>query len=303
MQKKIILFFLSLILLFSFCFAQNDSLTKTTSYKKTALISSTALVGTGSLFYLNQVWYKNYNTGKFHFFNDNAEWLQMDKVGHIYTTYQISRLMINGLKQSGFSHKKQLFIGGSVGLLYMTAIECMDGFSNGWGFSVGDQIANFAGTSLAIAQHAFWKEQRIQLKFSYAKSGLAKYNPNLLGNNFYTQILKDYNAQTIWLSINPSSFFNKKTKLPAWLNISLGYGAYGMIGAQKNNLIVLNENGNLLEFERKRQYYFSFDVDLSKIKTKSKHLKTIFNLLNIIKIPGPTLEFNKHKTRFYFIYY
>jgi hypothetical protein len=268
MQKKIILFFLSLILLFNFCFAQNDSLTKTTYYKKTALISSTALVGTGSLFYLNQVWYKNYNTGKFHFFNDNAEWLQMDKVGHIYSTYQISRLMINGLKQSGFSNKKQLFIGGSVGLLYMTAIECMDGFSKGWGFSVGDQIANFAGTSLAIAQHAIWKEQRIQLKFSYFKSGLAKYNPNLLGNNFYTQIIKDYNAQTIWLSINPGSFFDKKTKLPAWLNICFGYGAYGMIGAHENNLTVLNENGNLLEFERERQYYFSFDVDLTKIFAK-----------------------------------
>jgi hypothetical protein len=33
----------------------------------------------------------------FHFINDNAEWLQMDKAGHIYSSYHLGRL---GLKCS-----------------------------------------------------------------------------------------------------------------------------------------------------------------------------------------------------------
>ena len=35
----------------------------------------------------------------------------------------------------------------------------------------------------------FWNDQRIHLKYSYHSSGLAKYNPELLGENNYKQIL------------------------------------------------------------------------------------------------------------------
>jgi hypothetical protein len=56
--------------------------------------------------------------------------------------------------------------------------------------------------------------------------------------------------------------------------------------------------------ERFRQFYLSLDVDLTKIKTKSHFLKTLFSVLNTIKIPAPTVEitqFNQLKWRF--IYY
>ena len=72
----------------------------------------------------------------------------------------------------------------------MTCIEVMDGFSKGWGFSWGDEMANAFGTALAVAQNAYWDRQKIQIKFSYASSGLAKYNPALLGKKPSTQILK-----------------------------------------------------------------------------------------------------------------
>jgi hypothetical protein len=34
---------------------------------------------TGALVGLNQLWYADYARSDFHFINDNAEWLQMDK--------------------------------------------------------------------------------------------------------------------------------------------------------------------------------------------------------------------------------
>ena len=46
------------------------------------------------------------------------------------------------------------------------------------------------------------------------------------------------------------------------------------------------------DFPRYRQLYVSLDIDLSRIKTKSKLLNTVLRTINFIKIPSPTLEFN-----------
>ena len=283
---------------------QVDSLqTANHKTKRIILASSYGALSVGSLLYLNQAWYSDYNTGKFHFFNDNNEWLQMDKAGHFFTNYQISRLMMGGFKWAGFNKKQQLFVGGTIGLGYMTAIEIMDGYSDGWGFSWGDAFANLLGASTAISQQAFWNEQRVQLKFSYAQSGLAKYNPSLLGKEFYTQILKDYNGQTLWISVNPSCFMKRENKFPKWLNLAVGYGAFGMLGGFKNNIAVQDENGNVLKIDRERRVYVSLDVDLTRIKTKSKFLKSVFSVVNILKFPAPAIQFSNGKFRGYYLYY
>ncbi len=271
--------------------------------RKIILLSGSGVLITSSLVYLNQQWYKQYNTGKFHFFNDNAEWLQMDKAGHAFTTYQTGRLMMNAFDWAGFTKKQKLIFGGTSGLVYMTAIECMDGFSQGWGFSWGDMLSNALGSGIAISQEVFFNQQRIQLKLSYAQSGLAQYNPNLLGKNFYSQILKDYNAQTYWLSINPSSFIKKQNKFPKWLNVAFGYSAYGMLNARYNSFVVQDADGNVLLYKPERRFYFSLDVDLTQIKTKSIVLKRIFSMINIIKFPAPALQYSNKGFRFYSIYF
>jgi hypothetical protein len=179
----------------------------------------------------------------------------------------------------------------------------MDGFSSGWGFSWGDELANGLGTAAAISQQAFWNEQRITFKFSYAQSGLAKYNPSLLGETIYTQVLKDYNGQTLWMSVNPSAFIRKQNKFPKWLNIAFGYSAYGMLGGFANTFAVVDEQGRVLKFERERRLYLSLDVDLTRIKTRSRFLKGLFSALNILKFPAPALQFSQNKFRFYYLYY
>jgi hypothetical protein len=48
-------------------------------------------------------------------------------------------------------------------------------------------------------------------------------------------MLKDYNGQTYWLSVNLHSFY-KGSKIPKWLNLAIGYGANGMLtGNGENN--------------------------------------------------------------------
>ncbi|MBP8033629.1 MAG: DUF2279 domain-containing protein [Bacteroidia bacterium] len=260
-------------------------------------VSTAALTG-GSLVYLNQAWFQQYNTSKFHFFNDNDEWLQIDKCGHTFTNYQVARVMMGAMDWAGYSTKKQILIGGLSGFTYMTAIEIMDGYSAGWGFSWGDIGANTLGTGMAIGQKLLWKEQRIQLKFSFYSSPYAKYRPNVLGDEIYMQVLKDYNGQIYWLSVNPSSFIKKENKFPKWLNIAVGYGANGMIGARDNNFLIQDADGTIRTFNRYRQGYLSLDVDFTRIKTKSRFLKSVFTCINVIKIPFPNLEVSEGKLKF-----
>ncbi len=295
-MKKINIFILCLCLISTKTYS-SDSLSIFKKRKLALGISSLALTS-GSLVYLNQAWYQEYNTSKFHSFDDNDEWFQMDKYGHILTTYQTGRLMMNAMEWAGYTKNNQLLIGGLSGFAYMSAIEVMDGYSYGWGFSWGDMLANALGTGMAIGQKLVWKEQRIQLKFSFYASPYAKYRPNLLGDEIYLQILKDYNGQIYWLSVNPSSFMKKETKFPKWLNVAFGYGANGMIGARYNNIVIQDESGNVTSFNRYRQGYFSLDVDLTRIKTKSRFLKSVFSCLNIIKIPFPNLEVSEGKLKF-----
>ncbi len=285
-MKKIFIILINLICLQSYA-SDTTSVLRT---RKIILGATSVGITAGTLIYLNQAWYQQYSTGAFHTFNDNDEWLEMDKYGHVLSTYQTARLMMNAMQWAGYNKKKTLAIGGLSGFAYMSAVEVMDGYSKGWGFSWGDMASNALGSGLAIGQQALWNSQRIQLKYSYATSNYAQYNPKLLGSNFPEQLLKDYNAQTYWLSVNPASFMQKETKFPKWLNIAFGYGADGMLGARYNNIIVQNAQGTVLKFNRQRQFYLSLDADLTKIPVKSKALKIVFSWLNIIKIPFPNIE-------------
>ncbi|MFV5698380.1 DUF2279 domain-containing protein [Flavobacterium sp. ZT3R17] len=273
------------------CFSQNtidtfltpsDSLNK--KRQNTVVISEAALAS-GILVGLNQLWYADYPKSDFHFINDNSEWLQMDKLGHSFSSYHLGRLSAEMLQWSGASKKNQLIYGAGLGFAFLTAVEVMDGYSSEWGASSGDIIANASGTALYVSQELIWKEQRITPKFSFHTTQYANQRPEVLGSSFTEQILKDYNGQTYWLSVNLYSFA-KDSKMPKWLNLALGYGAEGMItGNRENNMSFLSQNP-----QRFRQFYLSFDVDLTKINTKSHFLKTLFSVLNTVKIPAPTIE-------------
>ncbi len=53
-----------------------------------------------------------------------------------------------------------------------------------------------------------------------------------------------------------------------------------------------------------RQFYLSLDVDLTKIQTNSKFLKSVFSVVNFIKVPAPTLELsNRNGLKFHFLYF
>ncbi len=278
--------------------AQNQDSVPQNHLKKKRIFTIVGSSATTTVSYIGlySLWYKDYSSGKFHFFNDSREWNQMDKLGHGLTCYQIGRLGLGANNYCGFKGNAAKIILCYTGTIYMTGIEVLDGYSQGWGFSWTDMAANVGGSSLALGQELLWKEQRIQMKFSFRKSGIASVRPNVLGENFTQQLLKDYNGQTYWLSANIASFIKRENNFPKWLNVAFGYGANNMYYGSPDYVSVLAD-GTVLNNNRTRQYYLSLDADLTKIKTKSKVLKTVFKFVSLVKIPFPALVLEQGRVK------
>lgn len=268
--------------------------------KRVLAVTGTTLGGYG-VAYLGMAltWYQDYPLTKFHFFDDNHEWAQVDKIGHTMGGYQGARGMIGLFKWSGLPRKKAALYGGLIGGLAMVPVELLDGFAEKWGASWGDIVADISGGALAFGNEMLWSEQRIQVKVSYHPTPYSDVRPDLFGDK-YTRYLKDYNGHTGWLSFRVHSFLPDgkfKQKYPRWLNLAVGYGANGLLGGYDNGLTPA-----ILEREY-RQYYLSPDIDLSAIKTRSGALRLILDILDCIHLPSPALEYNsKHGLRWHWLY-
>lgn len=260
----------------------------------------------GTMAALYATWYKDYPQTSFHSFDDAAEWKQMDKLGHLYSAYAESKASMEMWRWTGVNRKKRIWLGGMSGAAYQTVIEVLDGFSTQWGWSWTDFGANLLGSGILVAQELAWDEQRIQLKWSFHRK---RYNDpqlnarsnDLFGTSSIERFLKDYNGQTYWLSTGIRPIF-PKSRIPPWLQISLGTGVEGVFGARKN----FSEKDGTITFDRPdvkrvRQWYLAPDVDLSKIKTRKKSIRLILDMVNVIKFPAPALELRDGKFRWNWI--
>lgn len=264
----------------------------TTMHKRlrTAVITGGIAYGV-ALVGLNELWYKDYPRQSFRFFNDNAEWKQMDKLGHMYSSFYLSYGANLGYQWCGLPDGKSQMLGALTGFLVMFPIEVLDGFSAAYGASTGDLLANASGALLYYGQMQAWHDIRITPRFSFHRSHLAKERPNVLGDNLVSEILKDYNAQSYWFSVNLAKFF----PAPHWLNVAVGYGAQHMVYAR-------DEQNTAAGYHAYRQYYIAPDINWMAIHTPSKALRSVLFILNMIKIPTPTLEFSSKGTRFHWLY-
>ncbi len=267
------------------CWSQGprDSTNTVNRTRLNTFLISTGAAYTATLVALNEVWYSDYPKSDFHFFDDSKEWKQMDKIGHMYSGYQLSRTASKGFEWSGISSKKSAIWGSVMGFALMVPIELLDAYSSQYGASGSDILADAIGSGIFLSQALIWNEIRIHPKYSYSPSGLASYRPDVLGKDGKEQWLKDYNGQTYWLSFDLHKLVNIK---PKWLNIGLGYSVNNMINANGTPTIIF-------PYESYRQYYLSIDIDLTYIKTNSKFVNTIFYFVNMIHLPAPAIEFNR----------
>jgi hypothetical protein len=252
------------------------------------------------MFCLNYSLYHDEESKPFHFHNDFSGYLQIDKLQHTFGSYIESYIGYQYLKNAGVKKNSALLYGGSLGFILQSPKEIIDGFYKS-GFSWGDIVANASGSALLISQQILFDEQILKYKFSFSRSEYAHQANGYLGKTVLQNYFDDYNGHTYWLSINVSKIF-PKMKLPDWISIAAGYSANGMFGIFEN---INSYRGVIIpETQRYRQYLLSLDVDWTKINTRSKFLRTLFQGLNFIKIPFPAIEINSMgRLKGYWIYF
>ncbi len=268
---------------------------------------------------LNAAWYQETGRSSFHFFNDWGEWRKMDKLGHSYTAYFEAELCFKGARWAKMPNKGATWTGVAAAFVMQTTVEMRDAYSTRWGFSPWDMGFNLAGIGIFAFQQLHWKEQRMRLKLSSSldsypttairsanglvDSRLVDRSNELFGTAISERLLKDYNAQTVWLSVNPKSFF-PTSRIPPWLNLAVGYSAENLYGGFSNTWTELGQFFKLSEdkYPRYSQWLLSPDIDLSRIPTRSKVLKTALTILNIFKIPAPAFEYSRAKLSWRWLY-
>lgn len=289
-------------------------------------------VYTGTMFGLYHAWYADYPLGRFHAFNDMREWNQMDKMGHWLMSYNEARWVWMGANWVGMKPKTAAWVGFAGGQLVQTSFEIFDGFSEQWGWSWGDVGFNTLGSGLFLAQQLAWGEQRITMKMSampvkYPDTKIYAVNEGF--ENSYTTLkdradalygtgpvdlfLKNYNTLAVWMSVNPRSFMAKDADSwwPRWLNVAAGMGANNIFegfgyewSETKDCASCPHYRLDPDQFPRTRQFFLSFDVDMTKIRVKNRFLRTLISTANIFKIPAPTLEWRDHGGfKFHAIYF
>lgn len=255
----------------------------------TGVVLGSAAVYVVSVLLLGKTWYGKHVP--FHSFNDNGEWNQMDKVGHATTAYAIGRGEYELFRWSGVDERTAILTGGLISLLYQGTIEVFDGYSEGWGFSKGDLLANAAGVAFFAGQQYAWGEQKVNLRYGWRRSIYPAYRPELLGRSTGTQLLKDYNGQQYWLSVNLASVLPVGPDFPRWLNLDLGYSGSGMTGGHRNPPY-FDASGQEVTFTRYRQFYLSPDVDLARLPGLGRSALPFIRAGQFMKIPAPSLEYN-----------
>jgi uncharacterized protein YfiM (DUF2279 family) len=285
--------------------AQDKAATRDSSMvnkgKLLPVIATETALYAGSMAYLQFIWYKDHQRVDFHYYNDNAGYLQIDKFGHTFGSYLESYTGYHLLRGAGVKKKHALIYGATLGIVLQTPIEVFDGMYEGWGFSWGDMIANTAGSALVIGQELLFNEQIAKMKFSFWRSGYAKQANGYLGENFLQSLFYDYNGHTYWLSI-PINKLMLKDKLPGWASISVGYSANGMFGEFENKTYY--QGVDIPQTARERQFILSLDIDWTKIKTSSKVLNKVFKGMFFIKLPFPAIEITSGgKVKGYLLYY
>lgn len=290
LTRKLLLILLFLHPSIAIC-QHKDSLAVNKRGLRIAAISAGAAYGV-ALAGLHTLWYEESGKQSFEFFNDNKEWKQVDKLGHFYSAYYISYGTSRGLQHYNVKPSKADLIGAITGFAVLLPIEIFDGFSEAYGASAGDIVADGAGALFYLGQKRLWSEIRIHPKFSFHSTNYAAFRPELLGSGS-ERIIKDYNGQTYWFSFDLDKFF----RFPKWMNIALGYGANGMVYAHDYEHV---PNGFPTPY---RQFYIALDPDLTAIQTRSKVVRTILFFANMIKIPAPTLEITGNGSHFHAFYF
>ncbi len=195
-----------------------------------------ALAGTVTAIHIYQqnAWWKDQRTS-FHFTNDPAYALNVDKAGHVFGGAFGAFLGRKSLEFSGVSRDGSIIWGSVLGALFELYVEFEDGFARDWGFSPGDAVGDVIGAAWPVGQRYVPYMEGLQPKFTYYPS--RKFRDGLHEGN----AIDDYEGQTYWMGIRLHDYLPRAMQRwwPDWLGIAVGLAVRNMdTPAMERNVII-----------------------------------------------------------------
>lgn len=250
-------------------------------------VGSAAALDVGGMVLLHQFWYSNTERTSWHFYDraggkrwydDWFTYKQQDKLGHLYSSWALSRAAIAYGHWSGLSRRNAAFLGMGSSLFFHLQIEFFDGFSDRYGASRTDLLANATGSAIAGLQHLYPRSTNwFALKYSYHPSPY--YEPSrYLGNG-----IQDYQGITFWISLRPERVLPSRASSfwPDWLALSVGHSGVGLghpvsgVGATP---------------EHRRQLFVGPDIVVGELIDLPDSWSAVEHVLSFVRLPLPVIQ-------------
>lgn len=224
-------------------------------------IVGTVFAGTAVDFYFS--WWRD-TQKPFSFYTEH--WLNsgsrgLDKFGHMFGTHAIFRSLRETLLWGGYERNTALWVAAGMAAFNSIEIEVGDGFSP-YGFDYQDLICGMTGIAFGMLQAEIPMLQNFRLKFSYFSDR---------GFKTPAAFIQDYDAMTIWCSVNVHNLLPEPARKywPEFINLAAGFG--------------------VTAGETRREIILGIDLNLEAFHTSSEDILYAERIWNLMRIPAPAV--------------
>jgi hypothetical protein len=230
-------------------------------------IVGTIFVGTAVDFYYS--WWRN-TVKPFSFFTEH--WLSgshrgLDKIGHLFGTNVTFKSVRSTMLWGGYDRSTALWTAAGIAAFNAVEIEVGDGFSP-YGFDYQDLVFSLAGISYGMLQSEIPVLENFNWKFSYFTNK---------GFKTPAAFIEDYDAMTIWCSVNVHNLLPAPARKywPEFINLAVGFG--------------------VTENETRREFLIGIDLNLEGFHTSSEDALFAQKIVNLLHIPAPAVGWTEGK--------
>jgi len=220
--------------------------------------------------YQRNAWWKDQRSS-FHFVDDKAYALGIDKVGHFYAGNLLAHAFSSGLEAGNIQSEQAAIYGGIASLMFELYVEIEDGYGPNWGFSLADAAGDLLGAAYSVGQYYYPVLKNIQARFSYIPTKELREGNHQGGN-----MIDDYEGQKYWLSFRLKNLMPEAMAQywPSFLMLSVGMGVKDLDGGGGGT----------------REFYIALDLDAEELPLYGKGWQFVKNTLNFFHFPMPGIR-------------